>query len=219
MRNEITPDENLLEKFVEKPALIGEIEERLKAGGRLGINIGMQEGLLLRALCSQKSVEKVVEIGTQYGCSAAWMSMGLGERGSIYTLEKDPECIKNSQMTFQQADFQALGTRVQLLEGEALENLKSLEEKGPFDLVFIDANKSGYLNYLHWAKNHLAPQGIIAIDNIYLFGSVFSDVCPEGTPKKMWTVMMQVIEEQLQDQDYNTCIVPTTQGLMLSYKK
>lgn len=219
MRHEKNQQEELLERYTRKPELIQWIESRLEKDGRLGINIGLQEGLILKSLCTPSHVEKVVEIGTQYGCSASWMAMALGKRGQIFTLEKDPECIKNSQLTFQHPDFKALGCHVQLLEGAALESLEKLQKLGPFDLVFIDANKSGYLDYLHWAKANLSDQGLIVIDNIYLFGSVFSDVCPEKTPEKMWRTMRAVIEEQLQDPHYNTSIIPTTEGLLVSYKK
>lgn len=218
MRLEKTPQETLLDQYIDKPPLIQWIEKRLETDGRLGINIGLQEGLLLKSLCSKKSVEKVVEIGAQYGCSASWMAMGLGRRGQIFTLEKDPECLKMCRETFQHPDFLATHCQLELLEGDAQENLKSLVDQGPFDLVFIDANKSGYLDYLHWAKENISDNGIIAIDNIYLFGTMFSDVCPEKTPKKMWETMRKVIKEQLQDPGYNSCIVPTAEGLMLSYK-
>lgn len=219
MRQEKTQEESLLDQYVTKPALIQWIEGRLKQDERLGINIGLQEGLILKSLCTPPGIQKVVEIGTQYGCSASWMAMALGQRGHIYTLEKDPECIKQSQQTFAHADFKELGCPVTLLQGAALENLQKLEPSGPFDLVFIDANKSGYLDYLHWAKKCLAPNGVIAIDNIYLFGSVFQETCPAETPQKMWKVMKAVLEEQLQDPDYNTSIVPTPEGLLISYKK
>jgi caffeoyl-CoA O-methyltransferase len=219
MRQEKTQQESLLDRFMHKPSLIQEIEQRLERDDRIGINIGLQEGLLLKALCSQPSVEKVVEIGTQYGCSAAWMALGLGDKGTIFTLEKDPQCIENSQLSFQHAEFVATGCEVQLLEGEALENLSALEEQGPFDLIFIDANKSAYLEYLHWSQQNISSHGIIAIDNVYLFDSVFETTCPEKTPKKMWNVMQAVLKEQLQHPDYHTSIVPTPEGLLLSYKK
>ncbi len=219
MRTKKSKEEELLDQYVAKPSLIQWIENRLENDGRLGINIGMQEGLILKALCSQNNVEKVVEIGTQYGCSASWMAMALGSRGQIYTLERDPECIKNSKETFQHPDFVDLKCQIRLIEGPALENLENLESEGPFDFIFIDANKSGYLDYLHWAKKNLSPAGVIAIDNVYLFGSVFLEECPAETPKKMWNVMKQVLSEQLQDPGYNTFTVPTTEGLLVSYKK
>ena len=219
MRTEPSKEENLLLKYTAKPLIINEVEQRLQNDGRLGINIGIQEGLVLKTLCSLNNVEKVVEIGTQYGCSAAWMAQTLGKAGQLYTLERDPQCIENSQKTFQQPDFVATGCHVELIEGDALEGLQKIENKGPFDMVFIDANKSGYGDYLDWARRNIRSGGIIAIDNIYLFGSVFMDECPEKTPKKMWNVMNAVIEKQLTDKDYSTCIVPTTEGLMISVLK
>ena len=218
MRTKKTKEESLILKNCAKPLLIQDIEKRLENDDRLGINIGIQEGLILRALCTQTNVEKVVEIGTQYGCSASWMAMGLGKPGQIYTFEQDPECINNCRLTFQHPDFQALGCDVTLLEGPALERLPEIENVGPFDLIFIDANKSGYLDYLHWAKKNVSGDGLIVIDNIYLFGSVFEEECPEKTPKKMWDVMNRVIEEQFSDPDYHTYIVPTVEGLMVSQK-
>jgi predicted O-methyltransferase YrrM len=218
MRTEKTKEERLLDQYIAQPPLIQWIEERLENDGRLGINIGIQEGLILKGLCTPSTVEKVVEIGTQYGCSASWMAMGLGSRGQLYTLEQDSECIKNSQQTFQHPDFRALGCHVELLEGAALENLPRLSSKGPFDLVFIDANKSAYLDYLHWAKQNLADLGMIVIDNVYLFGSVFYAECPPETPKKMWEVMKQVLAEQLQDPCYSTAMIPTPEGLLISHK-
>ncbi len=219
MRVEKPPQETLLDHYVTKPTLICDVERRLQRDGRLGINIGLQEGLILKGLCTQNSVQKVVEIGTQYGCSASWMAMGLGRRGQIHTLERDPECIENARETFAHPDYLALGCDTQLVEGPALESLTGLSSQGPFDLVFIDANKLGYLDYLHWAQAHLGPQGMIVIDNVYLFGSVFSEICPKETPPKMWSVMKAVISEQLQHPDYNTFIIPTAEGLLVSYKK
>ncbi len=219
MRTKKSKEEELLDQYIAKPAVVQEVENRLANDGRLGINIGIQEGLILKGLCSHTNVEKVVEIGTQYGCSAAWMALSLGSRGQIYCLEKDPECIKNAKMTFQHPEFVATGCHVEILEGAALVNLPVLALKGPFDLIFIDANKSGYLDYLHWAKENIADQGIIVIDNIYLFGSVFLEECPPETPKKMWNVMKQVLKEQLQDATYNSFIAPTVEGLLVSYKK
>lgn len=219
MRNQPTPQQVLLNKYANKPSVIQWIEDRLEKDDRLGINIAMEEGLLLSSLCSQPHINKVIEIGTQYGCSAAWMALALGEQGHIRTFEKDPECIKNSQITFAHDDVKATGCTIELFEGSALENLAGVEVSGPFDLVFIDANKAGYLDYLNWAKKHTKTGGLIVVDNVYLFGTVFLDECPEKTPVKMWKVMKQLIEEQFADDDYATSIIPTKEGLLISTKK
>ena len=97
--------EKFLERFASKPTLIQKVEKRLETDGLLGINIGLEEGLLLKSLCSQRHIKKVIEIGTQYGCSASWMAMGLREKGVIWTLEKDPTCLAQARITFEDPDF------------------------------------------------------------------------------------------------------------------
>lgn len=219
MRTEVTSQEHFIERYTQKPYLIREIEQRLHQGERLGINIGVQEGLFLQTLCTQRHVEKVVEIGTQYGCSASWMAFGLGERGTLYTFEKDPICIENAKITFAHPDFVKTGCQVQLLEGDALQNLKSVELKGPFDLIFIDANKNSYYEYLQWSKENLKAGGLIVADNIYLFGTLLEEKPPENIPEKMWKTMDRFVKDLFSDSSFSVSIVPTSEGLLLASKK
>lgn len=218
MRNEPSNEETLILKHVQTPTLISWIEERLQRDGRLGINIGIQEGTLLQTFCSSPEIKKVIEIGTQYGCSASWMARGLGSRGKIYTFERDPQCIEESQKTFQHPEFLAMGCQVQSFHGDARGNLPKVEAEGPFDLVFIDANKSAYFDYLLWAQKNVRKGGLILVDNIYLFGTMFLDECPEKTPQKMWEVMKKTISEQFGNSGFSTGIIPTGEGLMVSCK-
>ncbi len=185
----------------------------------MGINIGFQEGLLLKSFCSLKHIGKIVEIGTQYGCSTTWMAMGLRERGHIWTLEKDSGCVAQAEISFKDPDFLALGCQVHLLEGPAHENLNDLKKQGPFDLVFIDANKAGYLDYLNWARENIVPGGMIVADNIYLFGSLFEDQCPKEIPGKMWQVMNEFLVNIFRDQNFESSIIPTKDGFLLATKR
>ncbi len=219
MRTDPQPPQLWLEKISPKPELIVWIEQRLKAADRLGINIGLEEGLLLKTLCSQPHVEKVVEIGTQYGCSASWMALGLGQKGTIYTFEKDPVCFKEAEITFSDPRFQSFGCEVQIFLGDAQEKLTEIEKQSPFDLIFIDANKSAYSSYVKWAKKHIAIGGLIIVDNIYLWGTQFLEQCPENTSEKMWKRVRESIDDLVNDSHYSTSIVPTAEGLLISCKK
>lgn len=218
MRTDPSKEQQLIDQLFKKPQLIQWIEERLQNDERLGINIGSQEGLILQTLCSQKNVEKVVEIGTQFGCSASWMAMGLKSRGIIYTCEKDDICAKEALKTFAHPEFSELGSKVELFHGDARENLKIISEKGPFDLVFIDANKAGYLDYYQWARENLKPGGYLVADNVYLFGTMFLEEAPEKTPKKMWSVMKQFLQEIFEDPLFNSSLIPTEEGLLIATK-
>ena len=217
MRN--SREEEFLKKFLTKPLLIEKIEKRLQKDGLLGINIGFQEGLFLKSLCSQKHVRKVVEIGTQYGCSTSWMALGLRKKGTIWTLEKDPNCIIQAGISFKDPDFLKLGCQVQIVKGPALKNLNTLKEQGPFDLIFIDANKSGYPDYLNWSKENVTSGGMIVADNVFLFGSLFESQCPPEVPKKMWQAMNQFLTNIFKDDNFESSIIPTEDGFLLATRK
>ena len=211
--------EDFLNKFSTKPLLIQKIEKRLHKDGLLGINIGFCEGLFLKSLCSQKHIKKVVEIGTQYGCSTSWMAMGLKEKGQIWTLEKDSDCVIQAKTSFRDPEFLKLGCQVQIIEGPALENLNTLKNQGPFDLVFIDANKNGYLDYLNWSRKNIISGGMIIADNIFLFGSLFENQRPLEIPEKMWQTMNSFLLNIFKDENFESSIIPTEDGLLLATRK
>ena len=220
MPRKICREERFLNRFLVKPPLIQKIEKRLKEDELLGVNIGLQEGLLLKSLCSQKQIKKVVEIGTQYGCSTSWIAMGLKEKGQIWTLEKDPGCVTQARISFGDPEFLKLGCQVHLMEGPALENLNNLEKQAPFDLIFIDANKIDYPEYLDWAKGNIRPGGMVVADNVYLFGHLFEDQrTTREIPKKMWQAMNKFLINIFKDRSFETSIIPTEDGLLLATKR
>jgi len=215
MRNETPKEERLLQELVKKSPRVLEVESRLDRDGRIGINIGSLEGQFLKCLVAQGNVEKVVEIGTQYGCSTTYIAEAIGPKGHIYALEKDETCIREATESFSQLT----GCEINLLRGEAKASLKSIESEGPFDLVFIDANKSGYLDYYLWAKEFLRPGGYLVADNVFLFGTMFENQCPEGTPPKMWKKMKTFLGTLFADSDFHSSLLPTKEGLSFSVKK
>jgi predicted O-methyltransferase YrrM len=218
MRTIKSPNDNLLETLSVKPSLINKIEERLINDGKIGINVGLQEGLILKSLCAQDSVNKVVEIGTQYGCSASWMALGLKKGAKIFCFENDVNHIIEAQKTFNEAGFLELHVQVQLFAGKALEQLPNIEQEGPFDLIFIDANKTSYWDYFQWALKNISKGGLIVADNVYLFGTQFLSECPEGTPLKMWLAMRKVLVEAFSNPSLSSSIIPTQEGMLVSVK-
>lgn len=187
------------------------IEAALRADGKWGINIGAGEGHLLQFLIRVHQVKDILEIGTQYGYSTQWMLEALPQEGSVITLEKDPEHHKKAQELIDDS-------RVRFLKGNALELLKTLETKF-FDLIFIDANKKGYPEYLTWAETHVRPGGLIIGDNTFLFGQVLQEEPQDSQQKGLWLAMREFNERLFKNPHFQTCLIPTSEGLTVAIRK
>jgi caffeoyl-CoA O-methyltransferase len=113
----------------------------------------------------------VVEIGTLAGYSAIWMARALPPDGKLYTIEKSSKHAQIAQASFQRA---GLDKKIELREGAASDWLPKLVGQGPFDFVFIDADKEGYPDYLNWAVENLRLGGIVTAHNAFRHGAVLA---------------------------------------------
>lgn len=138
------------------------------------ISIRPFEGRLLQFLLKAVNARKVVEIGALGGYSGVWMARALPADGKLHTLEKSSKHAKVARASFARA---GLGDKVELMEGAANDLLPKLVTKGPFDFVFIDADKGGYPAYLAWAVDNLRSGGMVAAHNAFRGGAV---IAPEG---------------------------------------
>jgi predicted O-methyltransferase YrrM len=183
----------------------------------LGIDkqIGPEEGKILQMLVVLTQVETIIEVGTLAGYSTLWLARGLPEDGRIYTIEQDPKNIAMAGKFFDQSDER---DKIVQLEGEAHKQLDIIAEDGPFDMIFIDADKPSYGDYLDWAEKNLRSFGLIVADNTLLGGAVPQDAPPEGVPMVSWKAMRD-FNERLADEDkYYTIMLPTQQGLTIAVK-
>ena len=126
-----------------------------------GMLSGPIEGTLLQFLAWATGARRVLEIGCFTGFSAQMMAAALPDGGTVVTCEIDPEVAKVAREHF---DKSPDGHKIDLRVGPALETLASLD--GPFDLVFIDADKVQYLDYYELSLGMLSDRGIIAVDNV-----------------------------------------------------
>jgi caffeoyl-CoA O-methyltransferase len=133
-------------------------------------------GRLLDVLVWASAATQVLEIGTYTGFSALMMAGALGEGGRVTTLELDPE---RAAFAREHIDASPHGDRVDVRVGPALETIATLE--GPFDLVFIDADKTGYPDYFEAVLPLLAPRGLVVLDNMLRGGAVMEPGGDEGT--------------------------------------
>jgi len=137
------------------------------------ISIRPHEGLLLHLLIVSIGARRAVEIGTLAGYSAVWIARALPPGGRLITLEKSAKHAALARQSFTRA---GVADRVELREGDALPALEKLGAQGPFDFVFIDADKANYRAYYAWAADHLRPGGIMAAHNAFRGGRVLAPV-------------------------------------------
>jgi caffeoyl-CoA O-methyltransferase len=107
---------------------------------------------------------KIVEIGTLAGYSGVCLARALPHGGRLDTFEFEPKHAKVARESFARASVEKM---VHVHVGKALENLPSIEKHGPFDLVFIDADKIGYPDYLRWSAANLRRGGVVLADNVF----------------------------------------------------
>jgi caffeoyl-CoA O-methyltransferase len=124
-------------------------------------------GQLLRFVAAMVAPRRALEIGTFTGYSALAMAGGMPADGRLVTCELSEERAAFAQSWFDRSPY---GERIELRVGPALETVSGLD--GPFDLVFIDADKEGYTGYYEAVVPKLAPRGIIAVDNTLRGGEV-----------------------------------------------
>jgi predicted O-methyltransferase YrrM len=128
---------------------------------------GEIEGRFLEFLVFLARPRLVLEIGTYSGYSALSMAGALPSGGRIVTCELDPERVAFAQRHIDAAGF---ADRIEIRQGPALETIAGLD--GPFDLVFIDADKGGYHDYYEAVLPKLSERGLIVIDNVLWSGRV-----------------------------------------------
>jgi len=168
--------------------------------------IGPSEGKTLEILCRLAGAKKAVEIGTLAGYSAIWIARGLGPGGKLYSLELDEKHAEVARAAIATA---GLSDRVEVLVGDALESLKSLEGEAPFDLVFVDADKARYDQYGLWAARNLRLGGLLIGDNSYFFGNLLE----EGSA----AAAMRRFHEQSAGDFVSVC-VPTPDGMVVGIR-
>ena len=144
--------------------------EASDAAGLPRIAVSAQQGKFLSLLAAAIKARSVLEIGTLGGFSTIWLARGVGPDGRVLTLEYEP---KHAEVARANIDRAGVGDRVEVLVGPALETLPTVTE-GPFDLVFIDADKQNNAGYLEWALRLTHPGSVIVVDNVIREGAILS---------------------------------------------
>jgi caffeoyl-CoA O-methyltransferase len=135
------------------------------------INVSPNLGKLLHLFAKLTNAKKILEVGTLAGYSTIWMAKALPEDGRLITLELDPH---HAEVAGKNIDRAGLSSKVEIRVGKAIELLPQLvdEKAGPFDMIFIDADKPPYAVYFEWSLKLSRPGTLIIADNVIRDGKV-----------------------------------------------
>ncbi len=157
--------------FVHSDPVLDAALDSSRAAGLPQIQVTPSQGKFLAVLVQATRACKILEIGTLGGYSSIWMARALPEGGKLITLEADP---KHAEVARQNHLRAGLGDVIDIRLGKALETLPKLEKEGvgPFDFIFIDADKPATAEYFNWAVRLSRPGTLIITDNIVRQGEV-----------------------------------------------
>lgn len=176
---------------------------------------GAVQGRLLTMLVEMTGAEKVLEIGAFTGYSATCMAYGLGENGHIDTLEINDELESLMREGWKRAGVEQ---KISLHIGDAKETLARLlaEGSGPYDLVYMDANKREYCAYYELLMQMLRPGGVILADDVLWDGKVYEDPMPHDRQ----TLGIAAFNDMVANDPRVECVVlPIRDGLTIIRKK
>lgn len=169
---------------------------------------GRIEGRFLKILVQLTGAKRILEIGTFSGYSALSMAEALPDDGELITCDLNPVNLDMARKYFAKSPH---GRKIKIAEGPALDSIATL--RGPFDMVFIDADKSNYLNYYEAVLPKTKSGGLIAIDNVLWSGRVLA---PESADDKAIVALNTRVRS---DERVDQVLLTVRDGLYLARKR
>lgn len=168
--NWVDVDRYVVDQLVQDPATTATLEHNATAE-LPPIDVSVAQAKFLHLLARTANARNVLEIGTLGGFSTLWFARAVGEQGRVVTLEYEP---RHAKVARENLDRSGVGDRVEIRVGAALDSLPVVESErcGPFDIVFIDADKVNNANYVQWALRLSRPGAAIIVDNVVRGGAV-----------------------------------------------
>jgi len=172
---------------------------------------GAFQGRVLSMISKLIQPTSVLEIGTYTGYSAICIAEGMDPQGTMHTIDKNEELCSLQQKYFEISGYQ---NQIETYVGNALEIIPTIDAK--FDLVFIDADKSNYINYFHLIIDKMNSGGIILSDNVLWSGKVVEKLDPKDLDTK---VLLEYNSLLNSDERLETVVLPIRDGLTISRVK
>lgn len=164
-------DAYIAERLLSQDSALAATLAASDAAGLPSIAVTPNQGKLLELLARIHKAQSILELGTLGGYSTIWLARGLPADGRLITLERDPRYAEVARESISGA---GLGELVEIRVGPALETLPELQAEGagPFDLIFIDADKKNYPGYLEWSLKLSRVGTVIVGDNVVRAGAI-----------------------------------------------
>ena len=172
---------------------------------------GHFQGRILSFLSKLIRPKKILELGTFTGYSALCLAEGLDKDGELHTIDKNEELVSFQRRYFNRSIH---GSKIHQHTGCALEIIKKLNYK--FDLIFIDADKSNYVNYFNLLADKIKRGGVLISDNVLWSGKVIEPLENSDLSTKVLLEYNKLLKE---DPRFQTILLPIRDGLTLSIKK
>ena len=196
--------------------ILRELREKTAALGDIGrMQISPEQGQFMALLVELTNAKHLLEVGTFTGYSALVCAMALPPDGEVIACDISPEWTKLAQAAWDEA---GVADKIHLRLGEAAVTLKSLLEEGranTFDMMFIDADKTGYDTYYELGLKLLRPGGFILIDNVLWRGTV-----ADATNQDVDTVAIRRLNEKIHtDNRVTLSMLPVGDGLTIARRR
>jgi caffeoyl-CoA O-methyltransferase len=172
---------------------------------------GAFQGRVLSMIAKLIQPKNILEIGTYTGYSSLCLAEGIRPEGKIITIDKNEELETLQNKYFEKSGFRNI---IEQRVGNALDLIPLIDEK--FDLVFIDADKSNYINYFHLIINKMNPGGVILSDNVLWSGKVVEELNPKDVDTKVLLDYNRLLNT---DNRIETVLLPIRDGLTISRVK
>lgn len=189
-----TVDEYLVATIIDEDDALRSARLGGPDAGLPAIEVSPNLGALLGLLARLSGARTILEIGTLGGYSTIWLARAAGAGGRVTTLELDPAHAAHASRNLQRA---GVADRVDIVEGRALDSLEKLIAvgAGPFDLVFIDADKENIPGYVTASLKLTRPGSVIVVDNVVRGGGVADPDSPDPANQGVRRFLEMVAED------------------------
>ena len=172
---------------------------------------GSFQGRILSMVSKLINPKNILEIGTYTGYSALCLAEGMQHEGTLFTIDKNEELESFSKKYFNKSDYKS---QIKQLIGNAIDIIPTINKK--FDLVFIDADKSNYVNYFNLIIGKMNSGGVILSDNVLWSGKVIEELNPKDIDTKTLLKYNKLLNT---DSRIETVLLPIRDGLTISRVK